>query len=160
MNNTAIVPGSFDPVTNGHMDIIERSHKLYNKVYVAVLYNINKKSKFSAGDRVKMLKLACAGLKNVEVVSSQKLLVDFMKDLNTNIIIRGIRTDADLVYEQQMASINSKLYPQSETVILLSKPETQNISSGAVRELLEYNQNVSYYVPKVILDVVYGSVSK
>lgn len=156
MKNTAIIPGSFDPVTNGHMDIIKRAHDLYDKIYVAVLYNVNKTSKFNEPQRVKMLKLACADLNKVEVVSSKKLLVDFMKELDTQIIVRGIRTNADLLFEQQMSAINARLYPQAETVILLSKPETQNISSGAVRELLEYNQDVSYYVPKEILDVVYG----
>ena len=110
----AIYPGSFDPITNGHLDIIQRGCNIFDKVIVAVLINIDKKGLFTIGERVELIKKATAHLENVEVVSFNGLLVDLAKEYNARVILKGLRAVSDFEYELQMALMNSKLDPDIE----------------------------------------------
>ncbi|WP_066683302.1 pantetheine-phosphate adenylyltransferase [Christensenella intestinihominis] len=155
-----IYPGSFDPITKGHMDIIGRACNLFPKVYVGVLKNPAKKNLFPVEERREMIRRATAGMNGVEVVTFDGLLVELMKKLDCRIIIRGLRTGTDLELEQQLSVINGKLLPGAETVALLSKPETYFISSSAVRELIEFHADISDYVPKEAADMINGGNAK
>lgn len=157
---TCIYPGSFDPVTKGHMDIISRACKLFPKVYVGVLNNTAKKNLFSVEKRIEMIRRATNGMGEVEVVAFDGLLVELMEKLGCKIIIRGLRTGTDLELEQQLSVINEKLLSGVETVALLSKPETYFISSSAVRELIEFHADISDYVPKEAADMINGGNAK
>lgn len=157
---TCIYPGSFDPVTKGHMDIISRACKLFPKVYVGVLNNTAKKNLFSVEKRIEMIRRATNGMGEVEVVAFDGLLVELMEKLGCKIIIRGLRTGTDLELEQQLSVINGKLLSGVETVALLSKPETYFISSSAVRELIEFHADISDYVPKEAADMINGGNAK
>ncbi len=153
--SNCIYPGSFDPVTKGHADIIARACQLFDEVYVALLQNSAKKYMFSLAEREDMLKAVCAPFKNARVVTSGGLLADAMKRMGTRVIIRGLRSNADLEYEQQLAAVNFNL-AEAETVVLLSKPEMQYVSSSVVRELISYSADVSRYVPKEAMDIISG----
>lgn len=155
-----VYPGSFDPITKGHMDIIRRAHSIFPKIYVGVLNNTAKKSFFSVKTRLEMIRRATAGLDGVEVVAFDGLLVDLLKQLDCRLIVRGLRTGADLELEQQLSVINGKLLPGVETVTLLSKPETYYISSSAVRELIEFHADISDYVPIEVSDMINGGNAK
>lgn len=155
-----VYPGSFDPITEGHMDIIRRARSIFPKVYVGVLNNTAKTNLFSIEKRTEMISLAIADMEGVEVVSFEGLLVDLLKQLDCRIIIRGLRTGTDLEQEQQLSVINGKLLEGVETVALLSKPETYFISSSAVRELIEFHADISNYVPKEALDMINGGYIK
>ncbi|MBC5647241.1 pantetheine-phosphate adenylyltransferase [Christensenella tenuis] len=155
-----IYPGSFDPITKGHMDIIDRACNLFPRVYVGVLNNTAKKNLFSVEERIEMIRRATSGMEEVEVVAFDGLLVELMKKLECKIIIRGLRTGTDLELEQQLSVINGKLFPGAETVALLSKPETYFISSSAVRELIEFRADISDYVPKEVADMINGGIAK
>lgn len=151
-----VYPGSFDPITKGHMDIIRRARSIFPKVYVGVLNNTAKRNLFPADTRLEMIRRATAGLDGVEAVSFDGLLVDLLKKLDCRLIVRGLRTGTDLELEQQLAVINGKLLPGVETVALLSKPETYFISSSAVRELIEFHADISDYVPVEVADMING----
>lgn len=149
-----VYPGSFDPMTKGHLDIVERSSAIFSTVYVGVLNNVAKKSMFGVKKRMEMVKAATKHLKNVQVVAFDGLLVDLLKELGARVIIRGLRTGADLEIEQQYAFINGKLFEGTETFALLSRPEMHYISSTAVRELIAFHADVSDYVPGEILSMI------
>ena len=149
-----VYPGSFDPITKGHLDIIERASTIFPVVYVGILNNVSKKCMFSVQKRVEMARAATAHIKSVEVLAFDGLLVDLLKKLDARIIIRGLRTGADLELEQQLAFINGKLLPGTETLALLSKPETHFISSSAIKELIAFGADFSEYVPKEILGMI------
>ncbi|MEG2188878.1 MAG: pantetheine-phosphate adenylyltransferase [Christensenella sp.] len=155
-----IYPGTFDPLTKGHMDIIRRACNIFPKVYVGVLKNTAKKNLFSVKQRIDMIKCATADMDGVEVIAFDGLLVDLLKQIDCRIIIRGLRTGTDLELEQQLAIINSKLLTGVETIALLSKPETYFISASAVRELIEFDADISDYVPKEVADMINGGHAK
>lgn len=158
--NACIYPGSFDPITKGHMDIIERARRIFPKVYIGVLNNTSKKGLFSVETRLEMIRRSTAGMEDVEAVSFDGLLAELLKKLDCRLIVRGLRTGTDLELEQQLSVINEKLLPGVETVALLSKPETYFISSSAVRELIEFNADISEYVPKPAADMINGGNAK
>lgn len=145
-----IFPGSFDPVTNGHIDIINRALKVCDKLYVAVAINSEKKPFLKVDDRVYCLKQICSDQK-IEVVSFNGLLSDFCKKNNISLIIRGLRNTADYEYETRMAVINSHLNKDVETVFFNTKPELAYISSSAVRELIYFSGDVSDMIPEPVL---------
>jgi pantetheine-phosphate adenylyltransferase len=147
----AIYPGTFDPVTNGHIDIIKRACKIFDKVVVAVADNKDKKTMFSLEKRVEMMKKATKSLKKVEVKSFNSLLVDFAKKENSNIIIRGLRAVSDFEYELQMGYANKSLNPEIDIIYLMPNLKNAFISSSVVRSILKYKGDVSHLVPKEIL---------
>ena len=154
-NNIAVYPGSFDPITNGHLDIIKRSAKIYDKLIVAVLLNIEKKCLFSLEERVELVKRVTKDLKNVEVIFFEGLLVDFVRQNNSNVIIKGLRTVQDFEYEFQMALMNSKLDPDIETVFMMTSSSYSYVSSSAVKQVAKFGGSLEGLVPdELIKDVL------
>lgn len=143
----AICPGSFDPVTNGHMDIIRRAAATFDEVVVAVLTNPRKKPLFTVEERVEMLRSAVQDLSNVSVASAEGLLVDFAREQGADIIVKGLRPIQDFEYEWQMGMVNKELNPQIETYFLMSRMEYSYLSSSIVRELASYGGDVGELVP-------------
>ena len=147
----AVYPGSFDPITNGHLDIIERASRVYEKLVVGVLSNASKTPLFSAEKRVEMIRLVTKHLDNVEVDTFTGLLVDFAASKNATVIVKGLRTVADFEYEFQMAGMNQKLMPEVETIFLTPAEQFQFISGTFVREIAMMGGDVSGFVPQNIL---------
>ena len=152
--NIAVYPGSFDPVTNGHLDIITRGAKIYDKLIVAVLVNVDKKCLFNIEERVELIKRVTKNLKNVEVLSFDGLLVDFARMHNSKVILKGLRTVSDFEYEFQMALMNSKLDPDIETVFMMTSSAYSYVSSSSVKQVAKFSGNIKGLVPEeLILEV-------
>lgn len=151
MLRIAVYPGSFDPITNGHLDIIKRASRLYDKVIVGVLDNINKKPLFSVDERRDMIERVTGGIANVECDTFSGLLVDFLKCKNAAVIIKGLRTVADFEYEFQMALLNKALNPEFETVFMMTNSMYSYISSSMVKEVAKYNGALEGFVPGEIV---------
>lgn len=143
----AIYPGSFDPVTNGHLDVIARASRLFDHVTVAVAVNPQKKSLFSVDERMKLLKDAARKFGNVDVDSFEGLLVDFLNKKKCYVIVKGLRAVTDFEYEFQMAHMNHKLHKNIETVFLIAASEHSFLSSSIVKEVAELGGNVADLVP-------------
>ena len=146
----ALYPGSFDPITNGHIDVIKRASVIFDKVTIAVSQNINKKSFLSEKEKVEVINLSIKDLKNVEVIAFNSLLVDFAKANNAQIILRGLRAVSDFEYEFQLAGMNKHLDKNIETLFLTPSEEFSNISSSLVREILILGGDISSFVPKSV----------
>ena len=151
----AIYPGSFDPVTFGHQDIIERSSSLFDELIVGVLNNSTKNSLFSVDERVSMLKELTHEIPNVKVDSFDGLLVDYMKQSGSTIIVRGLRAVTDFEYELQIAQTNHVEYPKVETVFLTTNLKYSYLSSSVVREFAAYGGDISKFVPPQFVERVY-----
>jgi pantetheine-phosphate adenylyltransferase len=151
MVRRAACPGSFDPVTNGHIDIISRASALFDEVVVAVGVNKSKKRLFSPEERIEMLTEACAAYPNVRIDSFDGLLTDFCKDHDVNAIVKGLRAVSDFDYELQMAQMNSSL-SGVETVFVPTSPEYSFLASSLVKEVATYGGDVSRLVPPFVLD--------
>ena len=145
-----IYPGSFDPVTLGHIDIIERSSKMVDELIVGVLQNKAKTPLFSVEERVRMLKEVTKHLPNVKIASFEGLLVQFAKQMEAKVIIRGLRAITDFEYELQMAQTNHKLEPEIETIFLTTNLEYSFLSSSTVKEVASFGGDISQFVPDVI----------
>jgi pantetheine-phosphate adenylyltransferase len=143
----AVCPGSFDPVTNGHLDIIARASKMFDKVIVAVLHNSSKNSLFTIEERVEILKNNCADLENVEIDSFSGLLIDFMELKNAQVIIKGLRAVSDFEYEMQMALMNRKLNQNIETVFMMTSSKYSYLSSSIVKEVARLGGCIHGLVP-------------
>ena len=156
---TAIYPGSFDPVTNGHLDLIERASKLFHHLVVAVLTNPEKDPLFSVKERVEMLDLVVAGLPNVEVDTFEGLLVDYARSKDARVLLRGIRAVSDYEYELQMALMNRQLEPELETVFMLPAEAYSYLSSRLVREVSRLGGSVKDLVPAVVEERIRAKVS-
>ncbi|MFZ1376793.1 MAG: pantetheine-phosphate adenylyltransferase [Geothrix sp.] len=157
---TAIYPGSFDPVTLGHWDIIQRAEKLVDKLVVAVLHNPAKTSAFSVEERVAMLRELVGDRPSVTVTSFHGLLVDFAKSQGAQFIVRGVRAFSDFEYEFQMALMNRKLAPELETVFLMPKEKYSAVSSRLVREIGSMGGNLSELVPEALRERVAQRLAK
>ncbi|QBY04026.1 pantetheine-phosphate adenylyltransferase [Thalassotalea sp. HSM 43] len=155
MKNKAIYPGTFDPVTNGHLDLIERAAKLCDQVVVGVAASPSKKPRYDLQQRVDMITEITTHLDNVTVVGFSGLLVDFAKEQNAKVLIRGLRAVSDFEYEFQLANMNRRLYPELESVFLTPSEENSFISSTLVKEVSLHGGDVSEFVHphvKQILD--------
>lgn len=148
----AIYPGSFDPVTYGHLDIIKRTCKIADEVIVGVLNNKGKMPLFSVEERVKMLEEATQGLPQVKIIPFEGLLVEFAKELNANMVIRGLRAITDFEYELQMSQTNHKLEPEIETLFLTTSLEYSYLSSTIVKEVAAFGGDISQFVPEVVIN--------
>lgn len=146
----AVYPGSFDPVTYGHLDIIQRGAKIFDKVTVAILINPNKNPLFSVEERVQLIREVTKDMPNVEIDSFHGLLIDFMHKKNANTIIKGLRAVSDFEYELQMASINRKLDKDIETFFMMTNNKYSFLSSSIVKEVARYNGPVNDLVPPLV----------
>jgi len=147
---SAIYPGSFDPITNGHLDLIQRGSKLFDRLVVAILTNLEKRPLFTVSERVEMLKLVTSGISNVTVDTFSGLLVDYAVRKQAHAIVRGVRAFSDYEYELQMALMNRKLQPKLETVFLMPAESYTYISSRLVKEIVQHGGSVTDLVPPVV----------
>lgn len=150
----AICPGSFDPVTNGHLDVIQRAARLFDNVVVLVAQNAGKHGLFSAEERCDMLCRATAHLANVEVASYNGLLADYARERKAAAIVKGLRAMSDFEYEFQMALTNRKLNPYAETVFLNTAAENMYLSSSMVKQIAKFGGDISSFVPSEIYEEV------
>src|SRR5690554_1615060 len=150
----AICPGSFDPVTNGHLDIIERAAAIFDTVIVAVLENPSKKPLFSKYERLDILKEVLTGLDNVQVEHFQGLLVDYAKEKRARVIIKGLRAISDFESEFQMALTNKKINPEIETMFMMTANEYSFLSSSMVKDLVYFGGNPEGLVPPVVVSAL------
>lgn len=147
----AVCPGSFDPVTFGHRDIITRASKLFDKVIVLVSINLIKHASFTVDERMAMIRLVTANLPNVEVDSDDGLLANYVREKNAVAIVKGLRAVSDFEYEFQMALANKKLCAEAETVFLTTNSENMYLSSSVVKQVASLGGDISHFVPKCIL---------
>ena len=148
----AIFAGSFDPITNGHLDIIERASKIFDELQIGVLYNPNKKGLFNFDERIELIKSCTNHLNNIKIVSFDGLLVNYCQKNEIDTLVRGVRTGADIEYELQMAHMNRELNPNIETIILPTKTEYSFISSSLIKEVLTVGGDIKKLVPNVVLE--------
>jgi len=148
----AIYPGTFDPITLGHLDIIKRACKIFDEVIVAVAFNKEKKPMFSYEKRLELAKIATADLPKIEVVGFEGLLANLSDDLEANTIIRGLRAVSDFEYELQMGYANASLKKDLETIYLMPSLQYAFISSSIVRAILAHNGKIDHLVPKIIIN--------
>lgn len=154
MERIAVYPGSFDPITNGHLDIIRRASRIYDKVIVGVLCNGGKNPVFTPEERVCMIRSVTSDIQNVEVDSFTGLLVEFVKAKNAEVIIKGLRTVADFEYEFQMALLNKALNPEYETMFMMTDTKYSYISSSMVKELAGFKGDLTGLVPASIINKI------
>lgn len=159
MKTTVIYPGTFDPITNGHTDLVERAARLFNKVVVAIAANPNKMPSFSLKQRVKLASQVLQQVKNVEVQGFDCLLTQFAMQQNATVILRGLRAVSDFEYEFQLASMNRRVAPQIETLFLTPAEQYSFISSNLVREIAFLGGDVSQFVHPIVASVL-GKLSK
>jgi len=151
---TAIYPGSFDPVTLGHIDIIRRAAKMTERLIIGVLNNSSKTPLFSVEERVNMLKEACKNLSNVEIRHFDGLLVDFVRECQAQVIVRGLRAVTDFEYELQWAQSNQIVYPKVDTVFLVTNVQYSYLSSSVVREYASHGGDVTSFVPDFVVELL------
>lgn len=156
--------GSFDPITKGHIDLIERASKLFDCLYVGIFYNLEKKSFFSIEAKEKMIAAALVHLENVKIVTSHdELAVEVARKLGVTTFVRGLRNSQDLDYEGNLNFFNHELAPELDTIFLISKPAYQHLSSSRIRELISFEQDISKYVPESVIKELkkqYGKTKK
>lgn len=151
-NNIAVYPGSFDPITKGHTDIIKRASKIFDKVYVAVLHNSAKNPMFTIPERIELIKRITSEYDNVYIDTFSGLLVDYMEKIGANVIIKGLRAISDFEYEFQMALMNHKLNRNIETMFLMTSAKYSYLSSSIVKEVAKYNGSLEGLVDERIMD--------
>ena len=149
---TAVYPGSFDPITNGHLDIIRRGTRLFDRVIVAVLENEEKRALFPVSERLELLRASTSDLVSVEIQSFSGLLVNFLHRVDANVVVRGIRAVSDFEYEFQMALMNRELSPDTETIFMMPAVEYSYVSSRLVKEVFRLGGDISSLVPPVVLE--------
>ena len=147
----AISPGSFDPVTSGHLNIIRRAANIFDKVIVCVMINAGKNPMFSQAERVDFIRRVTADIPNVEVDSSSELLADYARQKGSCVIVKGLRAGSDFENEFQMAMINRKINPQLDTLFLTAEHQYMSLSSSTVKELAAYNVDLSDFLPEQII---------
>ena len=147
---TAIYPGSFDPITKGHLDVLKRAADIFDKVILVVSVNINKTGFLTTEEKLKLIKESCKDIENVEVDSFDGLTIEYAKKKNANVLIRGLRAVSDFEYEMQLSQANNALCADINTVFLITKPEYNFISSGTVREIAKMKGDVSKFVPEPV----------
>ncbi|HUH41687.1 MAG: pantetheine-phosphate adenylyltransferase [Sulfurimonas sp.] len=154
MRKIALYPGTFDPITNGHFDIIERALNLFDEVIVAIALSADKKPMYTLDERIEMVKAALVGLENVTVVGFDNLTVELAKTYKATVLIRGLRAVSDFEYELQLGYLNNSLDEAIETVYLMPKLQHAFISSSIVRNLLKFNAKTEHLVPKEVQKII------
>lgn len=155
MEKIAVVPGSFDPVTNGHLDIIKRAAEVFDIVYVAVLNNSSKRPLFTVEERIALIEQVTKDIPNVRIDQSSGLLVDYAQNKNASAIVRGLRAVSDFEYEMQITSMNRFLDKNIETFFIMTKNEYSFLSSSIVKEVAQYGGNIHGLVPQLIEDALH-----
>ncbi len=150
----ALVPGSFDPITTGHMNIIKRATQMFDLVYVTVFINANKTARFSIDDRLEMIKAACAGYENIICDKNSGMLADYCKEKNICTVVKGVRNSIDFEYEKDMAEFNRGRNPRLDTVLLPAYSEFKDISSTKLCELLKEGSDCKKYIPSETIDII------
>ena len=148
----AIYPASFDPITNGHLDVLKTSAGIFDKVIIAVARNSEKNAFLTVDERVKLIKDSVGHIENVEVDAFDGLTIEYAREKGAEVLIRGLRAVSDFEYEMQLSQTNSALAPDIQTVFLITKPEYNFISSSTVREILQNNGDISKFVPKPVFE--------
>lgn len=156
MRHSAIYPGTFDPLTLGHLDLIERASHIFDRVIVAVVINSRKQTYFSADERLAMVRASVVHLKNVRVEAFDGLLVHYARSHGVHVLLRGLRAFSDFEYEFQMALTNRKMAPEIETVFLMPKETFSYISSSTVREVMERGGDIGSFVPVAVKKMIAG----
>lgn len=159
MSIRVIYPGTFDPITNGHLDLIERASRLFNEVIVGVAFSPSKRPMFSLDERVALVQEVTAPLGNVTVVGFSGLLVDFARTHRANVLIRGLRAVSDFEYEFQLANMNRRLMPELESVFLTPAEENSFISSTLVKEVAIHGGDIAQFVPPAVAEAVAQKLS-
>ncbi len=149
---TAVYPGSFDPITNGHLDLIRRGTRLFDRVIVGILENEEKAPLFAVAERIDLIRAVTTDLPSVEILSFSGLLVNFVQKVNANVVVRGIRAVSDFEYEFQMALMNRELAPETETIFMMPAVEYTFVSSRLIKEVFRLGGDVSRLVPPIVLD--------
>ncbi len=152
MNRKVIYPGTFDPITHGHLDIIERASRIYDRVFIGVAHSKEKHPLFSVKERVSMLKRATAHLKNIEVEDFDGLVVDYAKKKTSRVIIRGLRMLSDFEFEFQMALTNRKLAEEIETIFMMTSDNYAYLSSKLIKEAVSLGADVKSFVPSFVAE--------
>ena len=147
----AVYPGSFDPITMGHIDIIKRIYPLFDRVVILVTENPEKKHMFSGQEREQLVRSSLRDFDRIEVVIHEGLTVDYLRSINASVIVRGMRAVVDFEYEMTMANMNKKLAPEIETLMVFASPEYYAVSSRGVKEIYRYGGDISSFVPSAVL---------
>lgn len=155
-----VYPGTFDPITNGHLDIIKRASKLFDKLYVVIPTNLNKNTLFSTAERIALVKEVTKDIPNVIVDSTDLLTVEYAKSVNAEAVLRGLRMVSDFEYELQLAAINKSLDNSIETIFIMSSHEYSFLSSSSVKELARFNGDVDNFVPHVVKESLISKLNK
>ncbi|MCR4927621.1 MAG: pantetheine-phosphate adenylyltransferase [Lachnospiraceae bacterium] len=155
-----LYPGSFDPATFGHLDVIKRASKIVDKLYVAVLLNSEKNALFTAEERCDLLRKITAGIPNVEVLSYSGLTVELARQYNATVMIRGLRAVTDFEYELSIAQTNHAIAPEIDTIFLTTNLKYAYLSSSTVKEVGFYEGDISHFVPEEIIDIVKEKINK
>ncbi len=156
----AIYPGSFDPVTNGHLEIIRRAAKLFDKLIVLVSVNATKNPSFSSDERATLLRKVCYDIPNVEIDTFDGLIVDYFQNNECDVIIKGLRAMSDFESEFQMAHINKQLNEKAETIFLSADNDSTYLSSSMVKQIASFGGDISKFVPQAIVDDIYKRIAK
>lgn len=160
MNNTAVYPGTFDPITLGHIDLIERAARIFDRIIVAIAANNNKKPCFTLEERIALASDVLSKYKNVEVKGFDALLISFMREQQAKIILRGMRVVSDFDYEFQLAGMNRNMAPDIESIFLMPAERYTYISSSFVREIAFLKGDVSQFVPKIVAEALIEKVGQ
>ncbi|MCR5349649.1 MAG: pantetheine-phosphate adenylyltransferase [Acholeplasmatales bacterium] len=155
-----VYPGSFDPISNGHLDIIKRASKLFDEVHVIVGHNLLKKYIYTIDERIDMINECVKDLPNVKVIAYDGLVAQYCKENNINIMVRGMRNYSDYENEFSLFQYNRDIYHEIETVILMPTTRLQVVSSSSIRELLEFGVDISKYVPKCVAEKITNKYKK
>ncbi|MDN4492406.1 pantetheine-phosphate adenylyltransferase [Ureibacillus aquaedulcis] len=156
----AVVPGSFDPITNGHLDIIKRAADVFDIIYVAVLNNSSKKPLFSIDERMELISEVTKDISNIRIESSSGLLIDYARAKNAKAIVRGLRAISDFEYEMQITSMNKFLNESIETFFIMTKNQYSFLSSSIVKEVAQYGGTVTGLVPEIVEKALLGKFNK
>jgi len=160
MSKIAVFPGSFDPITLGHESVVLRAVELFDKIIVAIGHNSNKTGFFTVDERVEMVKKTFKNVKKIEVAVFEGLTVQFCKDVNAKYILRGLRTSSDFEFERGIAQMNKKMYPELETVFILSIPELTPVSSTIIRDIYRNGGDISIFVPEAIVPLIQNKLKQ
>ena len=155
-----VYPGTFDPITNGHLDIIKRASRLFDRLYIVIPNNVNKKTFFSLEERIDLIKDATKGIDNLVITHTDLLTVDFAKKIGAKVLVRGLRMVSDFEYEFQMEALNKTLNPEVETIFIMASHEYSFLSSSSVKEIASFGGEFEKFVPLNVYHAIKEKLSK